>query len=74
LTSNPNLSTVPEAFSAVSNQSKWMRAMLIGGTAAWLASAALPCTCEFVIIFEHFHTQKHDFLPSSGPIWTVPRQ
>lgn len=40
LTTKTHLSTVLEAFPEDSNQSKWMREVWVGGTAAWLAAAA----------------------------------
>ena len=40
LTTKTRLSTVLEVFPEDSNQSKWMREVWVGGTAAWLATAA----------------------------------
>ena len=73
-TSITHIKTIAEAFLEASNQSKWMREVWIGGAAAWLAAAALPGTCESVMFFMHFHEQKRDCLPSSGPIWTIHPQ
>ena len=70
-TSISHLFAIPTAFPVASNQSKWMREVWIGGTAAWLAAAALPRTCEFLIIFSCIFMNKNVIsyllLVQSGP-------
>jgi hypothetical protein len=74
LTSISHLFSVPTMIPASLNQSKWIVRGTEYGTAAGFAVAALPRTCESVMFFKHFHEQKRDCLPSSGPVWTVQPQ